>query len=111
MKNNQNGRRAYLAKDHVIVTALLMLQPRWTQTFFTQALDINKTFVAIIDAATGREIKKFTGTNNNAFTPAFVECSEFKNKKIKIRIVDNSTKNWGHINFAGIYTSSNDCTE
>ena len=46
MIKNQNGRRAYSAEDHVIITALLMLQPRWSQTFFTQALNVKQTFVS-----------------------------------------------------------------
>jgi hypothetical protein len=43
---NQNGRRAYNAEDHVIITALLILQPRWSQEFFVQALDVDRSFVS-----------------------------------------------------------------
>jgi hypothetical protein len=42
----QTDRRAYSAEDHVIITTLLLLQPRWSQTLITQALDINKSFIS-----------------------------------------------------------------
>ena len=48
MKKNQNGRRYYDAEDHVIITALLMLKTRWSQTLLTQALDIVKSIVSKI---------------------------------------------------------------
>ena len=48
MKKNQNGRRYYDAEDHVIITALLMLKPRWSQEFLTQALDVDRTTVSNI---------------------------------------------------------------
>ena len=49
MTNDRTGRRTYRtynAEDHVIITALLILQPRWSQTLITQALDIKQTFVS-----------------------------------------------------------------
>ena len=48
MKKNQNGRLYYDAEDHVIITALLMLKTRWSQTLLTQALDIVKSIVSKI---------------------------------------------------------------
>ena len=46
MTNNQTGNRPDFAENRVIVTALLMLQPHWSQKLITQALDINKSFIS-----------------------------------------------------------------
>ncbi len=46
MKNNQAGNRTDFVESRVIVTALLMLQPYWSQKLITQALDINKSFIS-----------------------------------------------------------------
>ena len=42
----QTDRRTYSAEDHVIITALLILQPRWSQTLISQALDIDDFFIS-----------------------------------------------------------------
>ena len=39
MKKNQNGRRYYDAEDHVIITALLMLKPRWSPAVLDEYLN------------------------------------------------------------------------
>ena len=46
MTNNQTGNRTDFTGNRVIVTALLMLQPHWSQKLITQALDINKSFIS-----------------------------------------------------------------
>ena len=46
MTNNQTGNRIDFTENRVIVTALLMLQPHWSQKLITQALEINKSFIS-----------------------------------------------------------------
>jgi hypothetical protein len=46
MTNNQTGKRTNFASNRVIVTALLMLQPVWSQQLITKALDIDKSFIS-----------------------------------------------------------------
>ena len=46
LTNNQTGNRINFTENRVIVTALLMLQPLWSQTLITQALEIDKSFVS-----------------------------------------------------------------
>ena len=46
MPNEQTRKRDYFDKHRVIVTALLMLQPHWSQKLITQALNINRSFIS-----------------------------------------------------------------
>ena len=44
--NNQTGKRNDFDINRVIVTALLMLHPHWSQQLITQALNINNPFIS-----------------------------------------------------------------
>ena len=46
MPNDQTSKRDYFDKYRVIVTALLMLQPHWSQKLIRQALNINRSFIS-----------------------------------------------------------------
>ncbi len=65
--------------------------------------DRDKLFVALVDVETGNELTRLTGDNNNEFKKYRVDATQWKGKRAVVRVVDQSTAPWGHINFGGIY--------
>lgn len=68
--------------------------------------NVNKLYVAIIDADTSEEIERVTGCTNVTLKPTYINSPKLRDKKLKIRVVDQDTDKWGYINFGGIYISS-----
>ena len=66
--------------------------------------DMENLYVAIVEAATGQELARITGTVANRVERHTFEPREAKNRQAKIRVVDHATGPWGHINFGGLYT-------
>lgn len=67
-------------------------------------MDTRRLYVALVDAETGQEISRITGNNSNRLEDVLVDIPDSKGRKARIRIVDNDTGDWGHINFGGIFT-------
>ena len=65
--------------------------------------DIENLYVAIVEAGTGEELARFTGTAANRVERCTFEPRGSKGRQAKIRIVDHATGAWGHINFGGLY--------
>jgi len=65
--------------------------------------DKAKVHVALLEAATGKEIARLAGINSNTFRGIVVDTSKHRGKKARIRVVDRATEGWGHINFGGIF--------
>lgn len=63
-------------------------------------------YISIVDAKTEEEYFRATGNNNNLLEPIIVDCKLFMNKEVIIKVVDDSSDPWGHINFGGIYQSN-----
>jgi hypothetical protein len=59
--------------------------------------------VSLVESDTNREICRLTGDDSNRFVKKKVNCARWRGKRAFIRIVDQSTRGWGHINFGGIY--------
>lgn len=60
-------------------------------------------YVALVDADSGRELCRHTGRNTNRFSRLIVNWSQWKGRKVRLRIVDQYRQGWGHINFGGLY--------
>ncbi len=71
--------------------------------FISGGKDAQQVYISIEDAKNAQEYARFTGKNDNLFDPVFVDCRAFINKEVIIKIVDQSIKSWGHINFGGLY--------
>lgn len=65
--------------------------------------DRQNLYVALVEADTGKELARVTGDGTNTLAKTAVDCSGSKGKKAFVRIVDQATGSWGHINFGGIY--------
>ena len=66
--------------------------------------DMERLYVAIVDAETGDEWARFTGTGDNHLRPIAWDCETYRGRQARIRIVDDSDAPWGHINFGGLYS-------
>ena len=71
--------------------------------FVSGGRDQDRVFVALIDAETGQELARVTGTGSNELKKTVLSCPGAAGKTAVVRIVDEATGSWGHINFGGIY--------
>lgn len=60
--------------------------------------DISKLYVALVRASDGTELFKETGTNNEAYTRKVWDASAYNGTECYIKVVDNETGGFGHIN-------------
>ncbi len=65
--------------------------------------DAEHVYVALIEAESGEELARFTGTESNTFQHLAADATAHRGTRVRLRIVDRSTKGWGHINFGGIF--------
>ncbi len=65
--------------------------------------DLSKTYVALIDAQSGKELVRLTGKGSNRFDREYVDSRKWQGASVFLRIVDKAGGGWGHINFGGIY--------
>jgi len=73
--------------------------------FVAGGKDPENLYVALVDVASGEEILKFTGKKDHSLKSVQFQSGKHKDKKVRIRIVDRSTEEWGRISFGGIYES------
>ena len=57
------------------------------------------TRVEIVKAGTSEIIFKATGPNWENMRPVVADLSKFKGEKVFLRVVDEATTGWGHVNF------------
>lgn len=60
--------------------------------------NITNLYVALVRVSDGVELLKATGANSEAFTRVFWDASAYKGVNCYIKIVDNNTGGWGHLN-------------
>ncbi|MAD80178.1 MAG: hypothetical protein CMJ50_04940 [Planctomycetaceae bacterium] len=65
--------------------------------------DREKTYVALVDAASGEQLLRLAGTNSNRFEALPGDLSKYTGRQVRIRIVDRAKGSWGHINFGGLF--------
>ena len=58
----------------------------------------DQTYVALIRASDGAELKRSWGRNNEVMVPVLWEVAEHRGTPVYIQIVDRATGGWGHIN-------------
>ena len=63
----------------------------------------DELYVALIDDTSGDEIARWTGNESNMLSTIPYNPHEAQGRRVRIRIVDNATGGWGHINFGGIF--------
>lgn len=59
----------------------------------------NKTRVEILNALSGHVLFQASGPDDEKMRPVFVDLRPFMGAKIQLRLVDEATTGWGHINF------------
>ncbi len=57
------------------------------------------TRVEVVDKASGNVIAKFSGRNSENMRMIIVDLKAHVGKELFLRIVDNASGGWGHINF------------
>jgi hypothetical protein len=58
-----------------------------------------KTRVEIINAANGLVLFRATGADGEEMRPVFIDLQPFAGARLQVRLVDEATTGWGHINF------------
>lgn len=59
-------------------------------------------FVALVDALTGKELVRATGRNAEWMQPVVWNVSQWKGRRVYLRVVDKHKGGWGHINIDDI---------
>jgi len=59
----------------------------------------DKTRVEIVNAANNHVLFRTTGPDNEKMRPVFFDLRPFAGAKIFVRLVDEATNGWGHVNF------------
>jgi hypothetical protein len=55
--------------------------------------------VEILNAASGQVLFRATGPDNEKMRAMYVDLRPFMGAKIQVRLVDEATTGWGHVNF------------
>ena len=58
-----------------------------------------ETFVELIRVDTGKPFYRVSGTSTEDMTRVAVDLKDHQNKSIQIRLVDNASGPWGHVNY------------
>ncbi|MER2490494.1 Ig-like domain-containing protein [Catenovulum sediminis] len=64
--------------------------------------NINELYVALVRVSDGAELAKVTGTNSETYVDVILNGSAFVGTEVAIKVVDNATGGWGHINVDAI---------
>lgn len=86
----------------VIASPSFTLEPGQYEVYVSGGGDRETTYVALIDDATGQELARWTGHWSNVFR-AHHYGPVTESQKVRLRVVDQQTDGWGHINFGGIF--------
>ncbi len=71
----------------------------WASFLIGGGKDPKQTRVEIVEEATGKVIHSASGLDQENMRREIVDLRPFSGKRIFIRLVDESTKGWGHVNF------------
>jgi hypothetical protein len=86
-----------------IVSPEFTIKNNYYTLFVSGGDESKKNYVAIVDAKTGKDLKRFYGTKDNTFKTHFFQALHHQGKTVRIEVVDQAKGPWGHINFGGIY--------
>lgn len=70
----------------------------WVDFLIGGGNDINNLYVSLVRASDGAELYKATGNNSEAYSRIEWNASAYLGQQVYIKIVDNATGGWGHIN-------------
>ena len=65
--------------------------------------DASKTYVALVDDKTDKEIVRLAGEDSNTFREVTLNDPRLEDRRLRVRVVDRATGKWGHVNFGGIF--------
>ena len=54
--------------------------------------------VAVVDSLTNQVLAKISGSDSEALTERTLDASLYTGRKVYLRVTDNSTGGWGHVN-------------
>jgi hypothetical protein len=91
------------ARTGVIESPVFTLDSEGYVGFVSGGNDLENVYVALIEQETGKELARVTGDGTNTLTKTTIDCTDSKGRKAFVRIVDQATAPWGHINFGGLY--------
>jgi hypothetical protein len=58
-----------------------------------------QTRVEILNALNGQILFRATGPDNEKMRPVYINLRPYAGAKIQVRLVDEATTGWGHVNF------------
>ncbi|WP_052810355.1 GH32 C-terminal domain-containing protein [Vibrio renipiscarius] len=65
--------------------------------------DIEKLYITLVRKSDGKELIKATGIDYEEYQRVFWDASEYVGEKLYLKVVDNHTGGWGHINLDDIH--------
>ncbi len=71
----------------------------WASFLVGGGRDAKLTRVEVVDEATGKVIRSASGTDRENMRREVVDLQADKGKRIFVRVVDEGTSGWGHVNF------------
>ncbi|WP_425395437.1 hypothetical protein [Aeoliella sp.] len=84
--------------------------PEFTMTddqyyaYVSGGTDKENLYVAVVDADTDKELLRFSSpASTNVMEPMLIDTQSAQGRRVYLKIVDNATGNWGHINFGGLH--------
>ncbi|RCW51954.1 GH32 C-terminal domain-containing protein [Paenibacillus prosopidis] len=84
----------------------------WIDFLIGGGNDLSNEYVALVRASDGAELMKATGYNDEGYTRLFWDASAYIGEQVYIKVVDNATGAWGHINVDDfhVYNTASDIT-
>lgn len=82
-----------------LTSASFVVTHPWASFLIGAARDAADERVEIVEEATGKVIHSTSGTDRENLQRIPVKLTDFVGRRIFIRIVDQSTRGWGHVNF------------
>jgi hypothetical protein len=65
--------------------------------------DVEKTFVALVDAASGETLFHVACPHGHRLVDCWIDTSRLSGRKVFVRVVDKSEGRWGKTNLGGVF--------
>ncbi|WP_345240440.1 GH32 C-terminal domain-containing protein [Pontibacillus salipaludis] len=73
--------------------------------------DLDHLYVALVRASDGAELMKATGRDTETYQRVYWDTTSYVGEDVYVKIVDNATGGWGHINVDDFRVSDSDFTD
>lgn len=70
----------------------------WIDFLLSGGKDMDHLYVSLVRASDGKELFKATGSEDEKYTRVYWDASSYVGEEVYMKVVDNSTGGWGHIN-------------